>query len=385
MSQATEADSATATAELEGSDNHISADVSPLEALESEREQFLNTPLGEDVDSLGYQDEVDILKQLEEGGEAQPVTETQEEATEDVISEAKPVEQQEQPPEPTEESESAEQPEKVPQYRLRPRTDVGQEAFRLMKANPDMDEEDAFSLAKESLGVTPAPTPTQEPDPAPEPDPTFRASQEIKDDLQEAQKAVKEASDQLDDDALQAAQDKVNALFEELETSAQSQVSQQLEQSKKEQEVQEQIQTEFRQNEQKVIDAYGQDGSLSQSFLSRMQEIDNQWRDLGDPRADQANKPLILASMVAQEQGVAPNPTTSTPAKANETPPPTTPSAPEAKRQAAPSPPLHPASGSARATTGGTQTDLDSQLDSINDVEALERWRAQQGIAADVI
>lgn len=318
-------------------------DIAEYEALMADIEQ--NPSLLEDLATSeeGSTEEVANKEEAQappEGNPEQPVE--QEPVAEDQPDQAADVE---------EEGEN-----KIPQFRLRPTEQVDAEALRIMKAAEAADApinlSQALDIAKQRFGIEEKPTARIEPvedddaqsaEEAEEDDPvsqvTFsEAKQELKDLRKKHSQALRdgdldEAADVMDQLGETEELIELLAVHEEQEATAA---------------VNEHDQA-FESSVARANDLYSDFGNENSDFYARATEIDAALRDTDDNRYFDANKPLLVAQMVAKELNIAPS-------MGGEKSPPTQQQATPQQQSSSPQPPRTEKPGQLPAASGASRT-----------------------------
>tara|TARA_Y100001951_G_scaffold103929_1_gene114020 strand:- start:113 stop:1402 length:1290 start_codon:yes stop_codon:yes gene_type:complete len=326
-------------------------DIAEYEALMSEIEQNPN-----------------LLQELDPNEESSEETATNEEEAQ-APPEGEPEQREEQPVEqeqvaeqsqPDEAGDVVDEGDKIPQFRLRPTEQVDAEALRIMKAADAADApinlEQALSIAKQRLGIEERPTAKIEPvendtqyseeEEAEEEDPisdvTYaEAKQELKDLRKKHSQALRdgdldEAADVMDQ--LGETEELVELLSVREEQEATAAVNEH--------------DHAFDSSVAKANELYPDFGNEGSDFYARAAEIDAALRDTEDNRYFDANKPLLIAQMVAKELNIAPN--TGGPAK--EAPQQKQKAAPQQQSPSSPQPPRTEKPGQLPAASGASRT-----------------------------
>lgn len=258
-------------------------------------------------------------------------------------SQAEPTEETEEAPEAVETEEPEDASEKKPkQYRLRPRSEVADRAFQLLKEDEYLSEEDAFAQAKQELNPDPEPETADEPvGNQPEIPEGYEnlTSEEMFDRINTLKdEAVDQLENDADFEAFAQTQRKINAL----------------EKAHRQLTTQEAIyERQFEESKQAVVNKYPVAKDPNSAFTARVADLYDIWIEQGDPRADRADAPVLIADLVARELNVSPHSAENPSQKATEratgaTPPKPQSQVPPRKTQAAPS--IAPASGAHRTT-----------------------------------
>lgn len=403
MSQAPSVDNTTGESNASvGSQESVQE--SPLEALERERDSFLADTAA--MAPISDADEKAALKELEaqataerakqvqqEYGEEQPGADTTPPETPGTPEQ----EESEQAPEAIESAavegdldqpeENSDGDDKSPQYRIRPRSERGKLQLQYLKQNPTMTEDVAWELAGRDIGADDSAPPQAAAKTAPAPETETRPEpidlSKFDQELESLQQEQATAIDDYEPEKAKEVGEKIAALYRER---AEAEVQNRILETETSKRQEADIMAQFEASEAATVAAYPQAADPNSAFARRMQEIDNAWESLDDPRFYNASKPAIIASMVASELNVAPRAAqaqSATPDQAQMNPPQTsTEPTPQAKRQAAPPPPMHPASSSTRAQSATSAPTLDQELDSVSTIEELEKFRDRHGIDA---
>lgn len=371
-----------------------------LRELEAEKNDFLSKTEG--VDASGV-DEQAVLEQLDaqaaaeraqkvqdEYGEQQPLAEqapAQEPAETggDEEQEETAQQQEEEAPEAEAQPGDGDDSEKPPQYRLRPRSELGAKAMALMKSDPTLDEVKAFDMAKVALGISDDQPQNQASQPPPQEKPQLP-------DLEAAQKMVSELETQLDQALDDFDNDKAKELRVQLKDAMQAEIDAQRAHAQAAEEVrssevaaeQARIDQAFSLNEAEAIAAFPMAADPDSKFAKRMAEIDS-WHEKHNPDFfNDPEKVTAIAAQVGREMNIAPQipgaeaPTTPQPSP--NSPPKPAQSAPASNRQASP-PPMHPARGNASSSPAPAKPDPEAALNAIQTPEQLERWKEANGYA----
>lgn len=190
--------------------------------------------------------------------------------------------------------------DRAPQYRLRPRTRDDQRAFDLMKADPLLSLEEALAKVK---GTAAAP-PTAQPEAAPAPESQEEAPPaQTVDDLRQEIFALRreEIEARKDYDADKEAEIATRIL--ELEMMIPEVQAAEASRAAAEQLAEQQWVQHARAVSAEVNRDYPEAADPNSAFARRMQEIDDIWADIGDPRYNDPAKARVIADLVAREQG----------------------------------------------------------------------------------
>jgi hypothetical protein len=204
-----------------------------------------------------------------------------------------------------------EEGEKIPQFRLRPTEQVDAEALRIMKAADAADApinlSQALDIARQRLGIEERPTariePVEEDDAqeAEEDDPVSQITfSEAKQELKDLRKKHSQALRDGDLDEAADVMDQLGETEELMELLA----------SREEQEATAAVNEHdhaFDSAVAKANELYPEFGNEGSEFYARATEIDAALRDTDDNRYFDANKPVLIAQMVAKELNIAPN------------------------------------------------------------------------------
>jgi len=274
-------------------------------------------------------------------------------------------------PEPTAEDDHI----RSPQFRLRPRTPLGERVFALMKADPELDEESAFDLARASLGM--APRPSGEPAPDSEEFDEGEESDPVSESVSDLQARIRELRHDLiakrrdyDMDGIADLEEQILAIEDQIPVAQEREA----ERSRLEAEQETAWDRAASASWHSAVADYPQAADPNSAFASRMREIDEAWSEAGDARYGDPAKAEVIARIVAKELGVRPGAAVTRPNSNGRSLP-----APASSRTSVPSPrpgpaAVMPASGSAR-TAADTPTDIEVAIQRAATPEDYERLR----------
>lgn len=205
----------------------------------------------------------------------------------------------------------AEKPEsKVPKrIRFRPSDEVeamALEISRNVKAKGGkISLAEAEARAKAALGIEDSADESTESNAEEDaiPDDAPQSSDDAQDRIRQLREERKEAADAYDDEKLAEINGEIDRLTDLLPALEQRA-------SRRQQE----IDAQFESSMGKVLDYYPQAKDENGEFFREMQALDGAWREMGDPRADNPDKPRLIANLVAQKLGITPNTGASKPA-----------------------------------------------------------------------
>lgn len=193
---------------------------------------------------------------------------------------------------------------RAPQYRIRPRSRVGQKAFELMKGDPYLAEEDAFAMARQELGLDPQDIPDPEVDAEPQAEADGETVEAVESRIRELRRQVIGAKREYDVDREAELEEEILALEEQLpEIRLREEVRR-----RQESEADEAWNRASAASWEAVQADFPQAADPNSSFATRMLEIDEAWMEAGDARFDNPDKARVIAAIVAKEQGVRPGP-----------------------------------------------------------------------------
>ena len=258
-------------------------------------------------------------------------------------------------------------PSQAKKLRLRlPEDDkVGRLAAAFMQRNRDMTMESAMEKAREKLGIKPKDAPADTP-------------QAPKSDLPESVEEVDTTLNTLDADREKAMVElrfedvaKIDRQIRKLDRHRTT-LERQAEQSQIE--ATRNYRQSFRASEAKATDLYAFAADPNSPGGKRMKEIDETFEEMGDPRFNDPNKPLIIANLVAAELNIAPR-RKGTPAA------PAKPASPAAPVPAAPKKGVVPSGASRTVPATGTQkTAIDAKVSSARSILDIRNIRRELGL-----
>ena len=325
-------------------------DIAEYEALMSEIEQ--NPNLLQELDPNEQSSEETATNEEE----AQAPPEGEPEQRDEQPVEQEQVEEQSQP---DEAEDVVGEEDKIPQFRLRPTEQVDAEALRIMKAADAADApinlSQALDIARQRLGVDERPKAQIEPvaedneayeEESSEEDPLSQVTlDEAKQELRDLRKKHSQALREGDLDEAADVMDQLGETEELIEVLA---VREQHEATAA---VDEHDQA-FDSSVAKANELYPDFGNEGSDFYARATEIDAALRDTEDNRYYDANKPLLIAQMVAKELNIAPNtggPAKNPPVQKQE-------AAPQQQSPSSPQPPRTEKPGQLPAASGASRT-----------------------------
>lgn len=253
------------------------------------------------------------------------------------------------------------------QMRLRPRSDLGEKVFSLMKADHSLKEEDAFVQAMEELGLTPkfAKAPEAPPgdhrenegeetsrDDASDRD-EFSSSIDVEariDELKEA--GLKALEEEYDNVAFAQAQREIRRL---------EQVKDQL--ISYEQEKAAEWERASEASQRLVATKYPEVLKPDSTVARRMMDIDEAWADAGDDRYFDPRKPELIMGILEKELGLSAKQA----AGASRTP------APRSTNPSASAMPISPARGGARTSSQTGSETFRQKLEGIKTTDDYEK------------
>ena len=251
-------------------------------------------------------------------------------------------------------------------FRLRAKSPLEAEAFRILKDNPDIEGPEAFERARVKLGL-----PATNPAPAP----AAGADEDLTADdaglpgtVEAVRAAILEAREQrnkaqFEDFDLELARDaqaRLDLLTDHLDTVRQAEANAVQRAAEQERAEQERFETDFQDSAEKAAALYPQSTQLNSAFVARCKEIDAALKAVGNSLYWEADKPLKIAMMVGNEMGIAPRVPSTKPAPA----------------AAAPQPVISPAAGAA-VTAAPPRPALLEAIDKIENSSELEDFLAQ--------
>lgn len=261
------------------------------------------------------------------------------------------------------------------QFRLRPRTPLGEKAFALMKADPYLQEEEAFARAREEMGQAPAAESANQA--------TEEAGTETAQTVEAIHRQIRElrrqgiaAKREFDAEAEAEIEEQILDLEDrlpEIEAAERARL-----QADREAEA-----AWLRTAEatgKSVAARFPEAADTKSPFAQRMAAIDEAWEEAGDARFYDPRKAQIIAEIVAKELGR--NPATA-PQGGRVLPAPRSHStSPSANPGSAPArglvPALGPASGAARTNTPASQqSQVMRQIEGLTDPEDYLRLKEQ--------
>jgi hypothetical protein len=254
---------------------------------------------------------------------------------------------------------------KRPRVNLPDTDEVGRLALSYQKRNRDWSLDQCMEAAKTQLGV--AKKGSEQPaDIEPPAQPGVPRNVEEADTLLEAKLVEYEKA--LADVRMEDA-GKINREILKLER-ARSSLERKAEQVQAQEAVK--YQSDFQSSEKKAIDLYPFAADPASPGGKRMIEIEKVFQETGDPRYFAANKPLLIAALVASEMNIAPKRSTPAPAKAAA---PAAPVIPAAKKGFVPS-------GSSRTATpsASTPNPIDQQIQKVGNLAELRALHKSLGI-----
>tara|TARA_R110000772_G_scaffold143235_1_gene252760 strand:- start:30426 stop:31601 length:1176 start_codon:yes stop_codon:yes gene_type:complete len=367
---------------LPNSGEAVETDISTQEFVQDSPDLPEDTPLPDDM--LSWEAQKDILiSRMDETVTGEAVTTDSEADPEDTIEAeveteeenpefdlAEPINDEEEPE--IEADPSAEKEEKARQFRLRPRSEVGERAFEIMKGDEFLSEEDAFAQAREQLGVAEqydSDAPEYYPDPETEPSEYDGLSA---DDLRsQAEQLLHDAAEQLKEDADFEAFADAQQKSIEMNKAARAELIQESN-----------YKAEFEQARTEAVDKYPVAKDDGSEFTQRVTERYNAWVDLRDPRAAEPDVLMVLSDLVAKELNISPI-SKGNPAQAKGIPRESVANPPRPQSQATPrrtqaAPPISPASGANRTST--TQLRASAALDQVTNMDDWEAIKASLGM-----
>lgn len=336
----------------ENSDNAESSNESQSEDLDWDD---ITNP--EQIDALvdAWEDQPEEEDQPEQEPEQELEEESQPEEEEPPLAE-----EEETEPEPEKEPDSPSQElEKPVRRRFAAQNELENEFVSVKQRNPDISIEDALVIARSNLGIeTKQPQPEQPSEESTE-EPTGPQSsieaQELADQaFAERQKALQELDFE-----------KVAELDTQIRDLDRNVFYLQEREANASREAEVQFDNDFDTSQEKAIEMYPDAGKQNSKFAERMREIDQSLKETGNDLYYDADKPLKVAQMAANEMGISPyrpgKPVS--PPKATE--PPRSP-------KKSPTPPPS-ASGSARTTTQSTsEDDFSRAIDAIKTADQMD-------------
>lgn len=251
-------------------------------------------------------------------------------------------------------------------FRLRAKSPLEAEAFRILKDNRDIEGPEAFERARAKLGLpptNPAPALAAEGDEGqPAAEPGLPATVEaVRAAIAEARELRNKA--QFEDFDLEVARDaqaRLDLLTDHLDTVRQAEANAAVQAAEQDRAEQARFDSDFQASAEQAASLYPQTTQLNSAFVARCQEIDKALKATDNDLYYAPNKPLKIAQMVATEMGIAPRVPSTKPAPAP---------------AAAPSV-ISPAAGAA-GTAAPTRPALLEAIDKIENSSELEDFLAQ--------
>jgi len=307
-------------------------------------------------------EETDDADDSQEESDDESGEETEETEDPDDESGEDSTEEEESEEEESEDNEDAEE-EKAPQFRkestkrfrLRSDNPVDQRAFELKRRNADLSLEECLERAKKEFGKDKQGDDADGQEQSGQPQTVSEVDAKIKELKAEKKKAYTE---DLDFDKVADLEDQLDDL---LVLRSDLKASEGVTQQREQQEFERQVEA----SKARAVELYPFAADPNSPEVDRMNEIFETMRETNDDRLYDPNLPLMLAQMVAREQGIAPKGRKAVPAKKakpNDGKPP--------KKKGL----VQPSRGNARTTPKSTSEQLDKTIDNISsphDWEAL--------------
>lgn len=262
------------------------------------------------------------------------------------------------------------------QYRLRPKSALDARTFALMKADPDLELEDAIDLARASLKMPPRTASTDtpaDPDPADTPEDTAESAASIEARIKELRQAKLDAKKAYDVDKEVEIEEALLALEEELPAARQREA----ERTRLTADADEAFNAAQQAAWAEVIAKYPEADDENGAFAMLMLKLDDDLAASQDPLFDDPNKAVALADRVAKLLNVSGSrpAAPAAPARGRSLP------APASSRTSAPATRpgpavMSPASGSAR-TAADSPTQLEVDIARVSTPEQYEAVKAR--------
>ncbi|MBK1883664.1 hypothetical protein JIN85_14680 [Luteolibacter pohnpeiensis] len=307
-----------------------------------------------------FRDEPDDEPSHDEATELEEQGEEEEEQPEEPDSEGEEQEAETEESEP-ESDEEEEEPEsedpkaKSNRFRLRAKDEVEAEAFEIRKRHPEWSLKECISKAESILGVQEK-SESKEVEQAPS-----RTAADVTSEITDLRAQKRAATIEMDFEKAAELEEKIDNLFDERDTLRAQEA--QRESSKRQEEVS-RYDREFAESEARTTRYYPDTKNPESPLFKKMQEIDREMQEMGDPVFDSPDKPFILAKAAAKELGIMMTNPAKTPKVA------AVPAKKNATRR-----PNQIASGSARSTPPtAPATKLEEQMGKIKSLDDYERF-----------
>lgn len=253
------------------------------------------------------------------------------------------------------------------QMRLRPRSDLGEKVFSLMKADHSLKEEDAFVQAMEELGLTPKFA--RDPEAMPgdyredEGEETSRDDTSDRDEFSSSTD-VEARIELLREEGLKALEEEYdNVAFAQAQREIRRLEQVQLQLISYEQEKAAEWERASEASQRLVATKYPEVLKPDSTVARRMMDIDEAWADAGDDRYFDPRKPELIMGILEKELGLS----AKQPAGASRTP------APRSTHPAASAMPISPARGGARTSSQTGSETFRQKLEGIKTTDDYER------------
>jgi hypothetical protein len=188
---------------------------------------------------------------------------------------------------------------KPPQFRLRPRDKLEETAFQIRRRNADISLEQALAMAKEQLGQPPDGTsqPGATPKPETAPQPTLAELKQKRSDLKSQ---IREARASLDFETLDNLELELEKLDEEAIPAAREHEAVTVSERER------QLTQTWDHATSEAVRLYPDAAQEGSELFQRIDALDKEMQQNGDPLFNDPKKPLILAQMAARELLIAP-------------------------------------------------------------------------------
>lgn len=259
------------------------------------------------------------------------------------------------------------------QFRLRPRSAIGEKAFALMAADHYLTEEDAFAKAREELGMAQEPAAAEvqaQADATATEIPSDQTVASIQQQIRDLRREGIAAKREFDADKEADIEEQILNLEEQLPVIAEAERTRQA----SDQEAEAAWLRAAEETAKSVAIQFPEAADPSSPFAIRMNEIDLEWEENGDRRWDDPRKADIIAKKVARELGRTP---ATAPSGGRALPAPRS-SSPSTSVNPGSPPALVPASGAARTTSPASRQSLmTAQIDAVDDPDEYLRLKEQ--------